>query len=95
MNLRLVQFSLGPGKQSAAESIADKVVPKIRAQKGCIRCEFFADHESGDYGIVVLWESRKAAVDASGVIGPVLMPAVASAGASPDIRLFDVYEPKK
>ena len=27
MNLRLVQFSLGPGKRSAAEAIADKVVP--------------------------------------------------------------------
>jgi len=90
----LVQFSLGPNKRSVAEGIADRVVPKIRAQKGCVRCEFFADHETGDYGIVVLWASRQAADAASSVIGPVLMPSLAAAKATPDIRLFEVYEPK-
>jgi len=92
--MRLVQFSLGPGKQSVAESIADKVVPKIRAQNGCQSCEFFEDNENGDYGLVILWDSRKAADDASPIIGPILVPALTKAGASPDIRLLDVYEPK-
>ena len=55
MFVRLVQFSLGTGRRSAAEAIADKVVPPIRAQKGCIRCEFFTDDVAGDYGMVVLW----------------------------------------
>ncbi len=95
MNLRLVQFSLGPGKRPAAEAIADKVVPSIRAQKGCERCEFFADNENGDYGIIVLWTSKQAADAAASVIGPVLMRALAEANAAPNIRLFDVYEPKK
>ena len=36
MNIRLVQFSLGPGKRAVAEAIADKVVPAIRAQQGAI-----------------------------------------------------------
>ena len=94
MKMRLVQFSLGPGKQSVAEGIADKVIPRIRGRDGCIRCEFFADNESGEYGIVVLWNSREAADAAAPVIGPVLMGALASANATPDIRLFDVYEPK-
>ena len=95
MNIRLDQFSLGPGKRSAAEKIADKVVPTIRAQKGCDRCEFFADNEAGDYGIVVLWASEQAADAAASVIGPILMPALAEAKGEPNIRLFDVYEPKR
>ncbi|HEV2358439.1 MAG TPA: hypothetical protein VGZ23_12655 [bacterium] len=61
MNLRLVQFSLGAGQRTAAKAIVDKVVPAIRAQQGCDRCEFFADNETGDYGLVVLWVSRQAA----------------------------------
>jgi hypothetical protein len=77
-----------------AEGIADKVIPRIREQKGCARCEFFADNESGDYGIVVLWDSKQAADAAASVIGPILMGTLKSANASPDIRLFDVYEPK-
>jgi hypothetical protein len=93
-NVRLVQFSLGPGKRSLEEEIANKVVPKIRVQKGCDRCEFFADYQGGDYGIVVLWESRQAADDAASVVGPVLMGELARANADPNIRLFDIYEPK-
>jgi hypothetical protein len=94
MNVRLVQFSLGPGTRSVAEAIADKVVPAIRAQKGCDRCEFFADYEAGDYGIIVLWTSKEAADAAASVIGPILMPALAGAKGAPSIRLFDVYAPK-
>ncbi len=95
MNIRLVQFNLGPGKRSAAEKIADKVVPAIRARPGCERAEFFADNEAGDYGILVLWTSKQAADSAPSVIGPILMPALAEAKAESSIRLFDVYEPKK
>lgn len=95
MNIRLVQFSLGPGKRPVAESIADKVVPAIRTQKGCLRCEFFADEEAGDYGMVVLWQSKQAADAAYPVISPLLLPALAAAKATSSIRLFEVYEPKK
>ncbi len=94
MNLRLVQFSLGSGQRTAAKAIADKVVPAVRAQQGCDRCEFFADNETGDYGLVVLWVSRQAADAGAAVIGPVLMPALAEAKASHNIRLFDVYDPQ-
>lgn len=94
MNLRLVQFSLGSGQGNTAKRIADKVVPAIRAQQGCDRCEFFADNETGDYGLIVLWTSKQAADAAAEVIGPVLRPALAAAKASPNIRLFDVYDPQ-
>ena len=94
MNIRLVQFSLGPGKRLVAQAIADKVVPAIRAPKGCDRCEFFTDNEAGDYGMVVLWASKQAADAAYLVISPILMPALAEAKVTASIRLFDVYEPK-
>ena len=94
MKIRLVRFNLGPGRRSEAEAIADKVVPLIRAQRGLERCEFITDDQTGDYGLVVLWSTQEAADAASQVVSPVLMRALAEAKASPDIRLFDVYEPK-
>ena len=95
MNLRLVQFHLGPGKRSEAESIADEVVPMIRKLPGCGRCEFFADYETGDYGLVVFWESKQAAGAAASVMGPIVARAMAEAGSTSDTkRLFDIYEPK-
>jgi heme-degrading monooxygenase HmoA len=95
MNLRLVQFNLGPGTRARAESIANRVVPLIRTQPGCDRCEFFGDAESGDYGIVVLWASKQDADTAAGVVGPVLFPLLQEARATGDSRrLFEVYEPR-
>lgn len=95
MYIRLVQFSLGTGKRSAAETIADKIVPAIRAQKGCERCEFITEDGAGDYGIVVLWASQEAADASYPVINPMLQPALSAAGAKgTSIRLFQAYEPK-
>jgi heme-degrading monooxygenase HmoA len=94
MNLRLVQFNLGPGTRATAEAIAGRVVPLIRAQPGCDRCEFFGDAESGDYGIVVLWASKQDADTAAGVVAPVLSPLLQQANATGDHRrLFEVYQP--
>jgi quinol monooxygenase YgiN len=96
MNIRLVQFKLGSGKRAAAEAIADKIVPAIRAQKGCETCEFITDDAAGDYGIVVRWASKQAADASYDVINPMLQPALAAGGAQgTSIRLFEVYEPKK
>ena len=96
MYIRLVQFSLGKGKRIAAEAIADKIVPAIRTQAGCDRCEFIADDAAGDYGLVVLWASQQAADASYAVINPMLQPALSGAGATgTSIRLFEVYEPKK
>ncbi len=91
MNLRLVQFKLAPGSRAEAESIANRVIPVIRAQAGCDRCEFFADDEAGDYGMIVLWASKQHADAAASVVGPVLLPALTQAGAmAQSIRLFDL-----
>lgn len=95
MNLRLVQFNLGSGKRASAEAIADKIVPAIRMQPGCDRCVFFADDATGDYGLVVLWASKREADAAAEVIGPMMSSALGQAKATGDSRrLFEVYEPQ-
>ena len=96
MYIRLVQFSLGQGKRSAAEAVADKVIPAIRRQPGCERAEFFLDDAAGDYGFIVLWASRQAADASYPVIYPILTSAVDAAGGQGTltIRTHEIYEPK-
>lgn len=96
MYIRLVQFSLGAGSRLAAEAVADKVIPPIRARPGCVRAEFFVDDVTGDHGFFVLWESRGAANEAHPIISPILKSALDAAGATaaPIIRTLGVYEPK-
>jgi hypothetical protein len=96
MYLRLVQFSLGSGKRSAAEIVANKVIPPIRLQPGCERAEFFVDDAAGDYGFIVLWASKEAADASYPVIFPILSSAVEAAGGKGtlEIRTLEVYEPK-
>jgi len=93
MNLRLVQFNLGAGARPTAAAIAHRVVPVIRAQPGCNRCEFFGDDASGDYGIMVLWASRPTADAAASVVSPILSAALAEVKATAESRrLFEVLE---
>jgi quinol monooxygenase YgiN len=96
MYLRLVQFKLGKGKRSAAETAADKIIPAIRSQPGCERAEFFLDDAAGEYGLVVLWASKQAADASYPLIYPLLTSAVEAAGGdgSLSIRTLEVYEPK-
>jgi len=95
MYVRLVRFTFGPGKHSAAEDLASKLVPAIGDQKGCNSVVFFGDATEGEYGLVVLWESKEDADNASAVIGPSLQQGLAgNVQRPPDIRLFEVIEPK-
>ncbi len=96
MYIRLVQFSLGQGKRSAAETVADKVIPAIRRQPGCDRAEFFLDDTAGTYGFIVLWASKQAADASYPVIYPILTSAVdaAGGGGTLNIRTHEIYQPK-
>ena len=96
MYARLVRFTLGPGARSAAEKVADEFVPAIRAQKGCKECVFIGDDEDGEYGMVVLWDTKEEADAAAAVIGPRLASTLAEIVKEPaSMRLFEVYEPKE
>jgi quinol monooxygenase YgiN len=91
MLVRLVRFSLAPGKQAAAQALADDLAPQIRALKGCHGVHVFGDEADGEYGLFVLWDSQADADAAAGVIGPQLTAHLAgNAKSPPDIRLFEV-----
>jgi len=94
MYLRLVRITLEPGSRSAAQKLADEFVPAIKDQNGCNECVFFADDNAGDYGIVVLWNSKEDAEAAAPVIGPRLAQAISEVSDEPaNIKLFEVFEP--
>jgi quinol monooxygenase YgiN len=96
MYLRLVQFNLGPGQRALAERVADRVVPGIRAHAGCERCEFFIDDEGGNYGFIVLWQSKETAAAAAEIFRPILQSLLGDAlTVNHTVRLFDIYEPKQ
>ncbi|HUH98877.1 MAG TPA: hypothetical protein VLZ89_16065 [Anaerolineales bacterium] len=95
MYLRIYQFNLAAGQRSAAEAFVDNILPAIRMQNGCDRCEFFLDDESGDCGFIVLWSSKEAADATAPTVFSILTPVLAFAAAPPTVRFFEVYEPKK
>ena len=95
MYLRIVRFTLEPGLRSTAEKLDDEFVPLIRDQNGCYKCFFITDDDAGDYGIIVLWESKEAAGAAAEIVGPRLTKALSDITDAPDSRqLFEIYEPK-
>jgi hypothetical protein len=52
------------------------------------------DDTDGEYGLVVLWESKEDAEAVSSVMGPKLQLGLAgNVQGPPDIRLFEVIEP--
>ena len=66
-------------------------MPAFCARQGCDGCEFFADYEAGDYGIVVLWASKQDAEAAASGISPILTPLLADAKKTAESRgLFDI-----
>ena len=91
MYARLVRFSFGPGKHTAAQSIADDIAPLIASQPGCQSVTVFGDETDGEYGIFVLWDSQANADAAARVIRPQLDELLAgNVQGSPDTRLFEV-----
>ena len=95
MYVRLVRFTFGPGKHSAAEDLASKLVPAIGDQKGCNSVVFFGDASEREYGLFVMWESKEDADTATAVVGPKLQQGLAgNVQRPPDIRLCEVIEPK-
>ena len=95
MYVRLVRFTLGLEMRSKAESIASDLIPAIRVLKGCKHATFFGDESDGEYGLVVLWESKEDAEAAAAVIGPRLQQSLAgNVQGPPSIRLYEAIEPK-
>jgi heme-degrading monooxygenase HmoA len=91
MYARLVRFSLASGNEAKAQELADDVAPLIATQPGCQAVTIFGDHEIGEYGVYVLWDTQEHADAAAGVVRPKLNEHIAGvATAPPDTRLFSV-----
>ncbi len=95
MYASLVMLTLGPGKRSTGEKLADQFAPALKTLKGFKRVTFLGDEAVGEYGSLSLWESREDVEAAAAVIGPQLEQAVSGiAKGPPTRRFFEVYEPK-
>jgi quinol monooxygenase YgiN len=92
MYIRLVRFTLGPGKLDAAKKLSSDLVPAISSQTGCKSVTTFGDPSTGDYGLTVLWNSKEEADAAAQVIGPKLMRHLTenNAAETADIHLYEV-----
>ena len=93
MFLRLVRFSCAPGDRAVAEGIAERLVPAIKEQPGCGNTVVFGDDASGEYGLLVHWDSQEHADAAASVIRPQLEEHLAGhVQGPPDARLFEIID---
>lgn len=94
MYAHLIIFTLGPAMRFVAEMVADQYHEKVAEQDGFQGIRFLIDDESGEYGAISFWNSRKAAENANESIYPSLRLTLSdSVKAAPDIRIFEVYQP--
>lgn len=91
MFVRLVRFSCRPGSHAAAQAVADELAPLIAEQPGCQKVTVFGDEESGEYGVVVFWDTDEQAHAAAPLMRPKLDAHLAGhLTGPPDTRLFRV-----
>ena len=96
MYARLILVKAGPGKRAELERVAGQMQPLIAPLKGFVSTTALVDDVNGEYGVFMIWESKEAADAAAAMYRPKsqeLWAAVPGAGA-PQIRDFEVYEPK-
>ena len=90
-----ITFTLGAGKRSVAEGLVSKFAPALAAQKGFERVTFLADDGAGEYGALVVFESREDADATFAAVFPQLEQALAGVvQGEPRRQLFEVLEPE-
>jgi heme-degrading monooxygenase HmoA len=99
MYIRLNMFSVGSGKRSEVEKLADRFAPIFRAQRGFKSVTFFeADAAAGEVGSLSIWDTREEAETADAALMPQLQQAMGGAGlqvrGTPIRRIGEVIEPK-
>ena len=95
MYANLVTFTLGAGKRAAAEKLVDQFAPALGAREGFKSATFLADEATGEYGVLVVFESREDADATFATLFPKLGQALTGIAQGPPTRqLFEVLEPK-
>ncbi len=94
MYVRITTYKLRPGKREEALELARNVDPIIRSQKGFKQMYFFGDDETGEYGGMVLWDTKEDGQDAFNVVFPLVQQALQGrAQEPPKTGLYEVVEP--
>ena len=94
MHARLTTWRVGAESRQKMERLADGVSQHLRGMRGFQSITFLADDDAGEYSSLAVWESREAAEAATQALATQLRQAVADLGVQPEIRTFEVYEPR-
>ena len=95
MHARLAVLTVGPGMRSTMEKIADEMAAHYRALKGFQSVTFLGDNDTNQYGTVSLWETKEDAEAVDAALGPALREKAGDIlKGPPEVRFFEVYEPK-
>ncbi len=93
MYARLILFTIGPGKRALADKIAGQFAPALRSRKGFKGVTFLADDSVGEYGSLVLWETKEDAEDAAENLFPEVQKALSGLVKGPPTHpLYEVVE---
>jgi len=91
----LLLFPLGPGMRSTAEKLGDQFSQVHKTAKGFKSETLLADDTIGEYGSLTLWESKEDIEAFRKAAAPRLQESLKGiAKGAPNIRVFEVYEPK-
>ncbi len=94
MHARLTTWRVGAENRPKMERLADGVSQQLRGMGGFRSVTFLGDDDAGEYCSLTIWESREAAEAAQHPQAARMRQAVADLGAQPDVRSFEVYEPR-
>ena len=84
-------FVVGPGKRDFVEGLMEKQGPGLKERKGFKEATFYGDDEIGEYGSVILWETKADAEAARAENFPMLEEAIKDiARGKPEMRIYEV-----
>ena len=96
MHARLFLVRLNRPDRALAESIAERWAAAAATLPGFVDVTFFGSTESRECGYFSLWETERQALDAHFELGPQLYEALDEVAAGePDVRVYEVFEPRR
>ncbi len=94
MYARLTTWRVGAENRPKLERLADEISQQLPGMGGFRSVTFLADDATGEYCSLTVWEGREAAEAAQHAQAEQMRQAVADLGAQPEVRSFEVYEPR-
>ena len=94
MYARLLTWRVGAENRSQMERLADEAFQRVRGMRGFRSATYLADDAAGEYSSLTIWDSREAADAAAQASAEQLRQIAADLGQQPEVRTFEVYEPR-